>query len=90
MRGYTNFNQVDLLSIPETVVRLQTTGAVCSNSRNKPFKRTKIPNLLAKCCKIRKYSHAKFANFVIIVLRAEIVTIFEPKVVTISARHTVQ
>ena len=32
--------------------------------------------------------HSKLANF-LIVLRAEIVTIFEPKVVTISARSTV-
>ena len=31
-----------------------------------------------------RYSLTKFANFLIIVLRAGIVTIFEPKVVTIS------
>ena len=30
-----------------------------------------------------------FANFIVIVLRVEIVTIFEPKVVTISARNTI-
>ena len=36
-----------------------------------------------------KYSFAKFANFLIIVLRAEIATIFEPKVVTISTRNTI-
>ncbi len=36
-----------------------------------------------------KYSCTKFANFLIIVLRAEIVTIFEPKVVAISARTTI-
>jgi hypothetical protein len=34
-----------------------------------------------------KYSLAKFANFVF-VLRAEIVTIFGSKMVTISARNT--
>ena len=34
------------------------------------------------------YSLSKFANF-LIVLRAQIVTIFEPKVVTISARNTI-
>ena len=36
-----------------------------------------------------RYSLTKFANFLIIVLRAEIATIFEPKVVTISARNTI-
>ena len=36
-----------------------------------------------------RYSLTKFANFLIIVLRVEIVTIFEPKVVTISARNTI-
>ncbi len=35
-----------------------------------------------------KYRLTKFANFLIIVLRAEIATIFEPKVVAISARNT--
>ena len=34
-----------------------------------------------------QYSLTKFANF-LIVLRAEIATIFEPKVVAISARYT--
>ena len=36
-----------------------------------------------------KYNLTKFANFLITVLRAEIVTIFEPKVVTISTRNTI-
>ncbi len=34
-----------------------------------------------------KYSLAKFANFLIIVLRAKIVTTFGSKMVTISARN---
>ncbi len=38
--------------------------------------------------KYGKYSLAKCPNFLIIVLRAEIVTIFEPKVVAISSRNT--
>ena len=37
-----------------------------------------------------RYSLIKFANFLIAVLRAKIVTIFEPKVVTISARNTMR
>ena len=35
-----------------------------------------------------KYSLTKFANFLVIVLRAEIVTTFGSKMVTISARNT--
>ena len=37
-----------------------------------------------------KYRLAKFALFLITGLRAEFVTIFEPKVVTISARNTMR
>ena len=37
-----------------------------------------------------RHSLTKFANFLIILLRAEIVTIFEPKVVAISARNTMR
>ena len=36
-----------------------------------------------------RYSLTKFANFLIIALRVEIVTIFVPKVVAISARYTI-
>ena len=36
-----------------------------------------------------KYSVAKFANFLIIVLREEIVSTFDSKTVTISARNTI-
>ncbi len=36
-----------------------------------------------------KYSLTKFANFLIIVLRAEIATTFGSKMVTISARNTI-
>ena len=36
-----------------------------------------------------RYSITKFANFLIIVLRAEIVTTFGSKMVTISARNTI-
>ncbi len=36
-----------------------------------------------------KYSLTKFANFLIILLRAEIVTTFGSKMVTISARNTI-
>ncbi len=50
----------------------------------------KFQNLVAKSCKIRKYSFTKFANFLIIVLRAEIATIFEPKVVAFSALNTMR
>jgi hypothetical protein len=30
------------------------------------LKLVKLQSLAAKCCKMRKYSHAKFANFVLI------------------------
>ncbi len=36
-----------------------------------------------------RHSLTKFVNSLTIVLRAEIVTIFEPKVVAISARNTI-
>ena len=36
-----------------------------------------------------KYSLTKFANFLIIVLRAEIATTFGSKMVTISVRNTI-
>ena len=49
----------------------------------------KFQNLVAKCCKITNIiCLAKFANF-LIVLRVEIVTIFEPKVVATSASNTI-
>ncbi len=52
------------------------------------LKLVKFQNLVEKCCNVWKIycSLKKFANILIIVLRAEIATIFEPKVVTISAR----
>ena len=37
-----------------------------------------------------RYSLTKFANFRIVILHAKIVTIFELKVVTISARNTMR
>jgi hypothetical protein len=37
----------------------------------------------------RRYSLTKFANFLIIVLRAEIATTFEPNVVAISTRNII-
>jgi hypothetical protein len=52
-----------------------------------------VQNLVAKCCKAWKISIV-FQSFVVLqilymfVLRAEIVTIFGSKVVTISARNT--
>jgi hypothetical protein len=48
-----------------------------------------MQNLVTKSCVVKygKYSLAKFANFVYAHI-AEIVTIFEPKMVTISARNT--
>ena len=61
------------------------------NSRKEPFKSSKISKFgnFKKFQKYGKYSLTKFANFLIIVLRAEIVTIFEPKVVAIFARNTI-
>ncbi len=54
------------------------------------FKSSKIPKFwLKNVVTCGRYSLTTFANFLIIVLRAEIVTIFEPKVVTISARNTI-
>jgi hypothetical protein len=53
------------------------------------MKLVKLQNFVATCCKLGKYSLAKFASFVsMFVLRAEIVTIFGSKMVTISARNT--
>jgi hypothetical protein len=46
------------------------------------MKLVKSQNLVAKCCKTLKiYSLAKFAFLYKFVLRAEIVTIFEPKMI---------
>ena len=42
-------------------------------------------NLVAKCLKCEKYSLTRFADFVMIVFRANI---FEPKIKTISERNT--
>jgi hypothetical protein len=52
------------------------------------MKLIKLQNLVANCCKAWKYSLPKFANFVYVVLRAEIVTIFGSKMVTFSAHNT--
>ena len=42
-----------------------------------------------KCCKIRKYIALRSLHFLyMFILRAEIVTIFQPKMITISARNT--
>ena len=56
-------------------------------SRKGPLKSSKILKFGYKMC--GRYSLTKFANFLTIVLRAKIVTIFEPRVVTISARNTI-
>jgi hypothetical protein len=59
------------------------------NSRKGLTKISKIAKFwLRNVVKLGKYSLAKFAYFVSVVLRAEIVTIFEPKMLTISARNT--
>ena len=42
-------------------------------------------NLVVKCLKCEKYSLTRFADFVMIVFRANI---FEPKIKTISERNT--
>ena len=53
------------------------------------MKLVKLQNLVAKCCKNRKYIALRSLHiFSIFVLRAEIVTIFGSKMVTISARNT--
>ncbi len=59
------------------------------NSRKEPFKSSKIPNLVENVVMCGKYSLTKFANFLIIVLRAEIVTTFGSKMVTVSSRNTI-
>ena len=60
------------------------------NSRKEPFKSSTILKFWWRnVVKYGKYKLANFANFLIIVLRAKIVTIFKPKVVTISARNTI-
>ncbi len=61
------------------------------NSPKEPFKSSKIPKIwLKNIVMCGRHSLTKFANFLINihVLRAEIVTIFEPKLVTISSRNT--
>jgi hypothetical protein len=54
------------------------------------MKLVKLQNLVQNVVKLGKYNLAKFANFVYvcITVRAEIVTIFSSKIVTISARNT--
>ena len=54
------------------------------------LKVVKFPNLVENVVMCGTYSLTKFASFLIIVLRAEIATIFAPKVVTISARKTMR
>ncbi len=53
------------------------------------LKVAKFQNLVENIVMCGKYSLTKFANFLIIVLRAEIVTTFGSKMVTISARNTI-
>ena len=50
----------------------------------------KFQNMVQNVIMCGRYSNTKFANFLNIVLRAEIATIFEPKVVAISARNTMR
>ena len=64
------------------------------HSRKEPFKCSKIPKFGLKnvvMCEVMcgKYSLTKFANFLIIVLRAEIATTFVSKMVAISARNII-
>ena len=59
------------------------------NSRKELIKVSKIAKFGHEMLKIQKKTFAKFAYFqYVCIIRAEIVTIFEPKMVTISARNT--
>ena len=58
------------------------------NSWEEPFKSSKFKIWLKHVVICRKYSLTKFANFLTIVLRAEIVITFSSKTVTISAYDT--
>ena len=59
------------------------------SSRKENFTSSKIQKLwLKNVVMCGKYSFTKFANF-LIVLRAEIVTTFDSRMVTISARNTI-
>jgi hypothetical protein len=53
------------------------------------MKLVKLQNLVAKCCKaLKNIAFQSFQILYMFVLRAEIVTIFGSKMVTISARNT--
>ena len=64
------------------------------NSREEPFKSSKILKIakiwFENVVMCGKHSVTKFANFLIIVLRAESVTTFGSKMVTIFARNTMR
>jgi hypothetical protein len=63
-----------------------------TTSKNNIMKLVKLQNVLTKCCEniYGKYSLAKFANFVYVCIYTcgNCYLIFEPKMVTISARNT--